>query len=380
MNPKEFLSSVYALIVNEIQPLASLLADTFSKYNDSDEVKLTGVEDVDDGVENEDGDNKKGSSFLKGINRIMKEQSFVKMNINTKKHLFKDSKKCILKDSIDIESLDVQFLLKLMKETSFLKLEHKQGGCKRHNSETCCQYCDHNQEGKKCKKCDTTKSDCGKICCSSCNECLRCQRCNLKHGKDEYLKGKIELNELKQHCKVCWMFPLKESLEILQKCRNLVHESLKKIEPFFKNENGGFIGDFKNIKNLDHLCKEIYFAATALTLVLSKSNLFDEDVVNKAKEIEERIDKMFYYDASSKLTLVSNLSMEKAYENFKVNVVDLVRDCVKDEVRDLVKDEIRDCVKDELAQQGFHVKDTGNFFNNFIISDFNNFSLSANNF
>ena len=378
MNPKEFLSSVYALIVNEIQPLASLLADTFSKYNDSDVVKSTGVEDVDDGS---DGDKKNGSSFLKGIKRIMKEQSFVKMNINTKKQLFKDSKKCILKDSIDIESLDVQFLLKLMKETSFLKLEQQHGECKRHNSEKCCKDCDHDpKEGKKCKQCDTTKSDCGKICCSSCNECLKCQRRNLKDGKDEYMKGNIKLDELKLHCKVCWVFPLKESLEILQKCRNLVHESLKKIEPFFKNENGGFIGDFKNIKNLDHLCKEIYFAATALTLVLSKSNLFDEDVIIKAREIEERIDKMFYYDTSSKLTLVSDLSMEKAYENFKVNVVDLVRDCVKDEFRDFVKDEIGNCVKDGLAQQGFHVKDTGILFNNFIISDFNNFPLSANNF
>ena len=310
MSSKEFLSSVYSFTVKEIQPLAALLADAFSKYNDSDVVKLTGVEDVDDGVEDgEDGDNKKGSSFLKEIKRIMKEPSFMKMNINTKKELFKDSKKCILKDSIDIESLDVQFLLKLMKETSFLKLEQKQGGCKRHNSETCCQYCDHNQEGKKCKKCDTTKSDCGKICCSSCNECLRCQRRNLKDGKDEYLKGKIDMAELKKHCKVCWMFPLKESLEILQKCRNLVHLSSKKIE------SGGCIGEFQNIKNLDRLCKEIYFAATVLTLVLSKSNLFDERVVKKAEEIEKRIDDLFYYVGTSKLRLVSDPLMEHFFNN-----------------------------------------------------------------
>ena len=325
MNPKEFLSSVYSLTVNEIQPLAALLADTFSKYNDGADVK-------------------KGSSFLKGIKRIMKEPSFVKMNINTKKQLFKDFKKCILKDSIDIENLDVQLLLKLMKETSFLKLEHKQGECKRYNSETCCKDCDHDQEGKKCKQCYTTKSDCGKICCSSCNACLRCHRDQLKRGKEEYLKGNIKKDGLKQHCKICWIFPLKESLEILIKSRNLVHESLKKIEPFFQNENKGSIGDFKNIKNLDHLCKEIYFAATVLTLVLSKSKLFDEDVTKKAEEIEERIDKLFYYDdPSSKLRLVSDPFMEKACEYFNVNFGDLVRGCIEH----------------ELAQR-FNGKDAGN--------------------
>ena len=319
------------MIKNEIEPLAALLADAFSKNNDGD-----GDGDGDD--------DKKGSSFLKGIKRIMKEPSFKRMDINTKKPLFKDTKKNILKDTIDIETLDVQFLLKLMKETSFLKLENIKGNCQRHNCETCCHYCDHDQEGKKCKRCETTQSDCGKICCSSCNECLKCQRSNLKQGKDEYMKGNIKMAELKQHCKVCWMFPLKESLETLQKCRNLVHESIKKIKPFFKNENGGSIGEFQNVANLDQLCREIHFAATVLTLVLSKSTLFDEDVV-KAKEFEQRIDKLFYYDSSLKLRLVSDPSMEKAYQYFKDNVASLVRDCVKD----------------ELTQQGFYGKDAGIF-------------------
>ena len=316
MNSKEFLASVHSLTANEVHQLAALLADAFSKFNDGDR---------------DYEKDKKGASFLKGIQRIIKEPNFVKMHINTKMPLFKNFKKGILKDSIDIESLDVQFLLKLMKETSFLNLELKQGKCKRHNGDTCCQYCDHDQEGKKCKQCYTTKSDCGKICCSSCNECLNCQRRNLKDGKDEYLKGKIELNELKQHCKVCWMFPLKESLGILLNCRNLVHEPVKKIEPFFQNEEGS-IGEFKNINNLDHICKEIHFAAKVLTLGLSKSKLFDEDVTKKAEEIEERIDKLFYYDGASQLRLVSSPFMEEAYKRFVDVVLDIVKHRFKEEM------------------------------------------------
>ena len=254
------------MTVKEIQPLVALFADAFSKHNVGD---VSG-----------DNDNK-GSSFLKEIQRVMKEPSFKRMNINTKNPLFKNPEKCvILKDSIDIESLDIHFLLKLMKETSFLKLEQQQGKCTLHHGETCCQYCDHGQEGEKCKQCDTTKVDCGKICCLSCNKCLRCHRDNLKHGIEEYLKGNIKMDELKQHSNACWMFPLKKSLEILLKCENLVHESIKKIE-----SAGGSIGEFQNTssEHFDHLCKEIYFAAIVLTLVLSKTKFFDRDVGEEGK-------------------------------------------------------------------------------------------------
>ena len=321
MNPNEFLESESCLRINEIQPLAALLADAFSKYND--DCNVTG--------DDSGGNEKEGSSFLKGIQRIIKEKSFVNMNINTKKDLFEDPEKCtILRDTVDIKSLDVQFLLKLMKETSFLKLEKqgKEGKCQRHNGEKCCKYCDHDQEGKKCKQCDTTKSDCGKICCSSCNVCLKCHRRNLKDGKNEYLKGNIKMDDLKQSNQVCWMFPLKESLTTLLNCRNLVHVPSEKIEQLLKN-GGGSIGEFQNIKNLDHLCKEIYFAATVLTLVLSKSNLFDRDVGKKAKEIEKRIDNMFYYDRTSQLRL-SHPSMAKAYEH-SINCIDFLKDRFKDD-------------------------------------------------
>ena len=328
MNSKDFLASAYCLTINEINPLVALLADAFSKLEYDDDGNIIGYKH---------GDNdKKGSSFLKRIEQIMGEKSFEKMNINTKKPLFEDHKKNILKDTIDIETLDVQFLLKLMKETSFLKLENKEGECKLHNGDKCCQYCDHDQEGKKCKQCDTIKSDCGIICCSSCVRCLRCHRHQLKSSEEDYWKNKITMVQLKQ-CKICWMFPLKQSLEILLKCRNLVHESPTKIEPFFKNESGGSIGEFKNITDLDQLCKKIYFAATVLSIVLSKSTLFDESVKEKAIEIEERIDKLFYYNHYMKLILVSDPVKEKTYKHYILNL-DLVKDCVQDEFARLVVD------------------------------------------
>ena len=321
MNSEEFLASVYSLIVKEIQPLAALLVDAFSKYNDNDQ----------------DGDNdNEGSSFLKGIQRIMGEKNFEKMNLNTKKPLFKDHKKNILKDTIDIKILDVQLLLKLMKETTFLKLEHKRGKCIRHNGDTCCKDCDHDHEGTKCKQCDTTKADCGKICCSSCKGCLRCHRYQLKSSEENYWKNKITMDQLKQ-CKICWMFPLIQSLEILLKCRNLVHEPAAKIEPFFMDGNGGSIGEFRKITDLDQLCKKIYFAATVLTIVLSKSSLFDASVKEKAKQIEKRIDDLFYFNHSIKLRLVSDPVTKEAYEHFIVDLK-VVKDCVQDELARLVVD------------------------------------------
>ena len=284
----EFLYSLYCLIHNEIQPLAALIADSFAKFNDKGYDK-----------------DKEGSSFLKRLGETKEEKYIKKMIINTRKQFFDEpgTKRETIKNTLNVWDVDCQILLNLMKQTTFLNLQYKKGKCQRLNTEKCCPDCDHDgTKEKRCKHCPAIESECGMICCLSCNSSVTWQNNEMERVKDS-LKGTKSLIDVIKHSKICWVFALKNSFEVLLKCRNLVsHETKNKVEQFFK-KGSGEIGNFKDIKNLDHLCREIYFAANTLTLALSKSTFFDDDenVKSEAEKKQKKIEKCF--DISSRLRL-----------------------------------------------------------------------------
>ena len=155
------------------------------------------------------------------------------------------------------------------------------------------------------------------ICCLSCNYSVTWQNSEMKRDKDLLLNG-AKMADLKQRSKMCWIFAMKKSFEVILKSRNVVHLSPKKVEPFLKGISGARIENFQKIKDLNHLCKEIYFAAIALALALSRSTFFDESVKKRAEEVEKRIDNHFCYDTSGSLRFCSDLSKQKRYKDFIV--------------------------------------------------------------
>ena len=293
---QHFIQSGFTLMQFKVRPLLALLAEALPELNVADE------KDENPGVDSK-------TSFQKELDRLKKK------DINFKKMIKNCKKNYTDKGPV---SLDVHFLLKLMIETKFLELsDPNKGKCRLHHSDKCCSSCDHTQNEKKCKGCDTTENHCGIICCKHCNVCYRCHRDQLKRSKVLYMDGTKSLNDTKENLKICWVFPLMDSLSTLMKCRNLVHETPETVEPFLTGKSNS-IGNFMNVKNVDYLCREIHFSAAVLCMAVIKSIPFAEDIKIKAKEMEQVIDKMFVYtDGNCQLARPSHAEL-KAYLEYVV--------------------------------------------------------------
>ena len=289
---EQFFQSIVVLMQFKVQPLVALLAEALLA--------------LDEAVGKDESPVDSETLFKKKIDQLKKEDpSFKNMSRNCKRNI---------SDNVDFKvlSLDVHFLLKLMIETNFLGLsDPKKGKCGLHNTEKCCSSCDHTQNDKKCKGCNTPEKHCGIICCKYCNVCYRCHRDQLKRSKVLYMDGTKSLNEFKENLKICWVFPLIKSLSTLMKCRNFVHETDATVKAFLTGQSE-CIGDFTNLKSVDQLCREIHFSTAVLCMVLRKSIPFAEDVQIKAKEMEIIIDKMFIYTDEKCQLAPPNQREEKA--------------------------------------------------------------------
>ena len=310
---KEFLSSVYALVQFEIQPLLALLAETFSELNVAEDLAENNNHVVDSKPHL--------TPIQKELDRVKDEQNLKKMNNNLKK------------DNLgNVSSWDVLYLLKLLKETSFLRItDHKKGKCRLHHTDKCCSNCDHTQK-EKCKFCNTPKKHCGIICCKYCNICHRCHQDQLKHTKKPYILNNISLSDLKKSQKVCWVFHLMKSLEFITDCRHLVHYPPKKTEPFFSCITKE-IGDFKNqFDGSNHLCREIHFAVAVIYMTILNPLKPCEEMTNKAKEIERKIDNMFIYNNGDCQMVLPSPKEEAAYQKHLSTIVDMVEKCLEEKL------------------------------------------------
>ena len=302
---EQFLQSVFALMQFKVQPLLALLAEAFSELDAADEK---------DASKDECSVDNSKTMFRKKLDQLkMKDPgSFKRMIKNCKKNIPDEG-------HINILSLDVHFLLKLMIETKFLGLpDSNKEKCSMNHGDKCCSSCDHTQDEKKCKGCKTPEKHCGITCCKHCNVCYECYHEKLR-VKLPYMNGKKSLDELIQNLRICWVFLLKKSLPTLMKCRNLVHETSEKIKPFFAGESN-CIGNFKDMKNVDQLCRDIHFSTSVLCMVLMKSIPFKKDIQTRAKEMKQEIDEMFVYTADGKCQLARPSQEElKAYIKYVVS-------------------------------------------------------------